>query len=150
MVKMSSPPIHKLLARCHFFPGCSALFKLISFTSLPSCRLQCLDSKSWRLVPRCRWSSLPWEGDLCSGCCHCEHSPIGGDSWLPTQVSLWSVHTPKWLQDCRQWLLYLQNAPACTSEQNSLSHQWTRMSLKPIFFNMRDYSSSYFLAFLLL
>jgi len=109
-----------------------------------------LKAEDWSHVADGAPCSLPWEGDLCSGCCHCEHSPIGGDSWLPTQVSLWSIHTPKWLQDCRQWLLYLQNAPACTSEQNSLSHQWTRMSLKPIFFNMRDYSCSYFLAFLLL
>lgn len=151
MAKTSSPPTHKLLARCHSFPGCPALFRLISFASLPSCGLWCLDSKSWGLVPhyRCSSLSLPWKGDLCSGCCHWECCPIGSDSWLPTQAPVclqsWShLKGGHFNHYCiYRMLLY---APVNKTHFHTNEHEWAWSQ----YFSVWDYSCSYFLAFLLL
>lgn len=94
-------------------------------------------------------SSLPWEGDPWSGHCHCA---LPGDGHLAF-LSLFpaqNFHPPNGCRTWICWFSYLQSTAARSSELNSLSCQWAPVSLEPILFNIRAYSCSYSLAFLLL
>lgn len=76
--------------------------------------------------------------------------PWGLTLGFPFMLSSLKCRSPKWLLDWICWFSYLQNAAECTNKQNSLSCQRAPVRLKPVFSNVRHYSCSYFLAFLLL
>lgn len=94
--------------------------------------------------------SLSWEGDPWSGHCHCA-LPADGHLAFLSLFPAQNFHPPN---GCRTWICwccsYLQSTAARSSELNSLSCQWAPVSLEPILFNIRAYSCSYSLAFLLL
>lgn len=153
--KASSPPTHKLLEGVTFFPGCSALCTLLLHNIILwveseslTCRLQKLGvGRTWQMeFPVLCHGRVTPAVDTATA----RVLPWGLTLGFPFILSSLKCSPSKWLQDWIWWFSYLQNAATRTNEQNSLSCQWAPVSLKPIFFNMRDYSCSYFLAFLLL
>lgn len=93
--------------------------------------------------------SLPWEGDPSSGRCNCMCFPMWTDTWLSIYAFQLEMVTLQMVAGLNMMVL-ISTECCCMHQWTKLSCQWASVSLKPIFFNMRDCSCSYFLAFLLL